>query len=277
MTAPLDDVKRRLRDVWSSAAGYHELTAGFSPAIEELVDWVGIGSGERVLDIATGTGRTALAARRRGAQVTAIDFSPVQLSEAAHHLARAGYDDVTLDEGDIEALPYPDHHFSAVISTFGVLHAARAELAASEMERVLAYAGRLGLATWLPDSGLLALHELLYRYRATSPLIDDPRQWGDHTRLRALFNRRSLPKLEHREGELTLDYPDTQTAWREWRSRYGPARSIYSALNAERRFQLDQEAVACFSASALADGHVNWRLGYLLTRAVKVSTVSRLG
>ena len=277
MTAPLDDTKRQLRDAWSSAAGYHELTAGFRPAVDELVDWVGIGPGERVLDIATGTGRAALAARRRGAQVTAIDFSPVQLSEAAHHLARAGFEDVVLDEGDIEALPYPDHHFSAVISTFGVLHAARAELAAGEMERVLAFAGRLGLATWLPDGGLLALHLLLYRYRATSSLIDDPRQWGEHSRIRALFNRRSLPKLEHREGKLTLVYPHTETAWREWRTRYGPARSIYSALHAERRAQLDADALDFFNASALSDGRVAWQLGYLLTRAVKVSTVSRLG
>lgn len=277
MTAPLDDAKQQLRGAWSNAAGYHELTAGFGPAVEELVDWVGVGPGDRVLDVATGSGRAALAARRRGAQVTGIDFSLVQLSEAEHHAARAGFDDIQLDEGDFEALPYPDHHFSAVISTFGVQHAARAEAAAGELERVLAYGGRLGIATWAPEDGLLALLRLLYPYHPTSPLVTDPREWGHPGRIRELFSRRVLPKLEHREGELVLVYINAETAWRAWRARYGPIRSIYTTLNAERQAQLDHAALDFFRASALADGRIAWRLGYLLTRATKVSTVSRLG
>jgi hypothetical protein len=48
-------------------------------------------------------------------------------------------------------------------------------------------------------------------------------------------------------------------------------------LNPERRAQLDQEALDFFRDSALADGRIVWRLGYLLTRADKVSSTSRLG
>jgi ubiquinone/menaquinone biosynthesis C-methylase UbiE len=277
MQEPLTDLKRLQRAAWSSAAGYHQLTQGFGPAVEDLLDWVGISPGDSVLDVATGSGRAALAARRRGAQVTGIDFSLVQLSEAEYHAARAGFDDIQLDEGDFEALPYPDHHFSAVISTFGVLHAARAETAAGELERVLAYGGQLGIATWAPECGLLTLHRLLYPYRPTSPLVADPREWGNRGRIRELFSRRVLPKLEHREGELVLVYINAETAWHAWRSRYGPIRSIYMTLNAERQAQLDRAALDFFRASALADGRIAWRLGYLLTRASKVSTVSRLG
>jgi 2-polyprenyl-6-hydroxyphenyl methylase/3-demethylubiquinone-9 3-methyltransferase len=277
MRDPLDEAKRRLRSAWSSAAGYHQLTEPFVPAIEALLDWVGVGSGDVVLDVATGTGRAALAARRRGAQVTALDFSPVQLGEAAHYAERAGFDDIHFDEGDAEELPYAKGSFNIVLSTFGALHAPRADVVAGELDRVLAPGGRLGLTTWLPDSSILTLVRLLGPYSPTSPLVIDPREWGRPVRLREFFSRRYLPDLEHREDELVLIYPDVTTAWREWHNRYGPIRAVYTSLNAERRAQLDQEALDYFSAFELADGRVIWRVGYLLTRATKLTSTSRLG
>lgn len=277
MRDSLDETKRRLRAAWSSAAGYHQLTEPFAPAVEELLDWIGVGPGDVVLDVATGTGRAAVAARRRGARVTALDFSPVLLGEAVHFAERAGYDDIHFDEGDAEELPYANGAFTVVLSTFGALHAPRADVAAGELDRVLAPRGRLALATWLPESGLPALLRLLGPYRPTSPLVIDPREWGRRVRLREFFSRRNLPELEHREGELVLVYSNPATAWREWNSRYGPIRDVYTSLNAERRAQLDLEALDFFSASELADGRVVWRLGYLLTRAVKVGSTSRLG
>jgi SAM-dependent methyltransferase len=187
MREPLTDLKRQLRAAWNSAAGYHQLTEPFTPAIEELLDWVGVGPEDTVLDVATGTGRTALAARRRGARVTAVDFSPVQLGEAAHYAERAGFADIQLDEGDAEELPYATGSFNVVVTTFGALHVPRADVVAGELDRVLAPGGRLGLATWLPDSSLLELLRLLGPYAPTSPLVADPREWGRPARLREFF------------------------------------------------------------------------------------------
>ncbi len=83
-----------------------------------------IGPGDRVLDVATGTGRTAVLARMTGAVVEGQDLSPVLIGEAEHFALASGFPDLTFSESDAENLPYPNDVFSVVISTFGDTHAA---------------------------------------------------------------------------------------------------------------------------------------------------------
>ena len=103
---------------------------------ERLVDAADLHAGWRVLDVATGDGNAAIAAARRGCEASAIDYVPGLVERGR---LRAGVEglDVTLLEGDAEALAFPDASFDAVTSVFGVMFAANQPRAAAELLRVM--------------------------------------------------------------------------------------------------------------------------------------------
>jgi len=88
-----------------------------------------------VLDVACGTGNTAIPAARAGASVTGVDIAPNLLEQAR---ARAAKESLTIqfDEGDAENLTYPDASFDVVVSMFGAMFAPRPEVVAAELLRV---------------------------------------------------------------------------------------------------------------------------------------------
>jgi SAM-dependent methyltransferase len=101
-------------------------------AVEPLLDAVDLRPGIRLLDIATGPGYVAAAAAARGARVVGIDFSAPMVARA-RELNPA----VEFQEGDAEALSFPDTSFDAVVMNFGILHLARPERAMKQAARVL--------------------------------------------------------------------------------------------------------------------------------------------
>ena len=114
-----------------------------SQAIGPLLDAVGLRTGVRLLDVATGPGYVAAAAAARGAQVTGIDFSAPMVARA-RQLNPA----VEFQEGDAEALSFSDGSFDAAVMNFGILHLARPESAMSEVARVLKPGGRFAFTAW---------------------------------------------------------------------------------------------------------------------------------
>jgi SAM-dependent methyltransferase len=132
---------------WETVAGPYAATFGTLTvqAIGPLLDAVGAGPGVRLLDVATGPGYVAAAAAERGARATGLDFAAVMVAAA-----RRRYPDITFEEGDAEALPFPTAAFEAVTINFGLLHFARPEQALAEAHRVLRPGGRLGFTVWAP-------------------------------------------------------------------------------------------------------------------------------
>lgn len=123
---------------------YHDAFSDLtSQAIRPLLDAVGVRSGVRLLDVATGPGYVAAAAARRGAGVVGVDFSAAMLAEA-----RRQHPGVEFQEGDAEALPFPDSSFDAVVMNFGLLHLGRPEQALAEARRVLRSGGKVGFTVW---------------------------------------------------------------------------------------------------------------------------------
>jgi SAM-dependent methyltransferase len=127
-----------------TAADYHRhfqnLTTLFIPALLEAAD---LGPQMRVLDIATGPGYVAAAAAERGAKVVGVDFSSSMVAQA-----RQQFPAITFQQGDAEALPFPDSSFDAVLISFGLLHFARPEQALAEARRVLRPGGRVAFSVW---------------------------------------------------------------------------------------------------------------------------------
>lgn len=133
---------------------YHDCAGRITrQATAPLIESARIRPFDALLDIATGPGYVAAAARERGARVIGLDFSPEMLD-----LARANHPHLRFDHGDAETLPYEDGSFDVACCAFGLLHFPRPGRAVSEAFRVLRPRGRFVFAVWCgPDTnGLFA-------------------------------------------------------------------------------------------------------------------------
>jgi SAM-dependent methyltransferase len=261
----LDNFKAAQRAGWAHFAPLALMTT--MPAAR-LVKHADIRAGDRVLDVACGTGVVAVTAARLGARVTALDLTPELLAAARDNVRTAGVD-IDLHEGDVEQLPFPDAAFDVVVSQFGHIFAPRPDLAAAEMLRVLRKGGTIAFSTWPPELYVGRIFSLLSRYLPPPPVIvSPPGEWGDasivRTRLAAavrdiVFDRDLMlaPALSPQHArELT-----ERTA--------GPLVKLVEMLS-----ETDPEKLAIFrkefdalTGEYFSDNAV--RQGYLLTRATK--------
>lgn len=130
---------------WQRIAGSYDRLLGplTSRVVDPLLDAARVGTGIRVLDVATGPGYVAAAAAARGATPLGVDFAPAMVA-----LARSRHPQLDFVVADAEDLPFPADSFDAVVGNFALLHLARPGRAACEFARVLAPGGRLALTVW---------------------------------------------------------------------------------------------------------------------------------
>jgi ubiquinone/menaquinone biosynthesis C-methylase UbiE len=139
-------------------AGEYERTAAeLEPGSRHVVDLAEPTPGERVLDVACGTGNAALLAAAAGAEVTGLDAA-ARLIEVARARSVAAGLDATFVAGDAMELPFADDAFDAVLSVFGIIFVPDAERALGEVFRVLRPGGRALIAAWVPRG---AIHEMV--------------------------------------------------------------------------------------------------------------------
>ncbi|GAA1727243.1 demethylmenaquinone methyltransferase [Microcella frigidaquae] len=122
--------------------------------------------GERVLDIAAGTGTSSAALAKSGAEVIALDFSPGMVEEG-----RKRHPDLMFVQGDAEKLPFADGEFDAVTISFGLRNVQHPQVALAEMHRVLKPGGRVVICEFSrPPLGVLRAGYHAY-LRHVMPLI----------------------------------------------------------------------------------------------------------
>ena len=147
-------VQRRVqRYGWDLAAAEYESLWGqqLAPAQAEAMTCAGLMPGERVVDVACGTGTTAIAAATRvspGGEVVGVDLSG-RMVEAARARARQQHcANARFERMDGERLELPGDSFDAVLCVLGLMYMPHPEKAICEMRRVLRPHGRLILAVW---------------------------------------------------------------------------------------------------------------------------------
>ena len=154
---------------------------------EELVEALDVVPGERVLDVACGSGNAAIAAARRTwGNVVGADFVPALL-ERARERAAAERLDIEFVEGDAAELPFGDGEFDVVTSVFGAMFAPDQQQAANELLRVCKPGGRIGMANWVPDGPVSQLFGIVAKHVPPPPGFTPPVLWGTEDHVRELF------------------------------------------------------------------------------------------
>src|SRR6185312_5336872 len=193
-----DAFRKFERDAHDRIAGsYNELFAAVTDnAIAPLLDAVEPIAGRRLLDVAAGPGRLTRAAANRGAVPVGCDLAPAMVE-----LARRLHPDIHFDEASVDALPYADGSFDAVICAFGIGHFPDAERAMSELSRVVASDGLVALAWWERFTrnrinGIF--HEVIGKLNVSAPGLlpqgppmdrfSDPQTFADFLRAAGLIN-----------------------------------------------------------------------------------------
>lgn len=242
------DLHARHRALW--ALGDYGAIADevVAPLGSKLVAAAGIRAGQRVLDVAAGTGNGALAAARLGAEVVASDLCP-ELIEQGRAAAAAGGLTLAFEEANAEALPYPSATFDVVMSCIGVMFAPGHSQAAAELVRVCAPGGTVALLNWTPDGFVGRLFATMKPYLPASPPGSRPApRWGDPAYVAELLGD-VVGDLQFRRGTLPVDRFADGAAFRDYfKARYGPTIAAYRGLGD------DAAAVAALDADLAALG-----------------------
>jgi SAM-dependent methyltransferase len=256
-----------VKTTWG-AGDYPRMAELLRPAAAATVELAAVRPGERVVDVASGTGNAALVACERGAETTAVDFEPSLLARGRETAAREGLHVAWL-EGDAQELPLPDGYADAVVSVFGVMYAAEHDAAASELARVTRATGRIALAAWIPGSFLPALGGVFARYLPPAAPSDPPGRWGDLEALSKLLNRHRLEVVSHRVAHLDLPVESAERGADLLINTAGHVVSARERLVADRRWDDLWASVAEFVQGRAKSSPVGdvVRLEYLLALA----------
>ena len=245
MTVDLQTIKQAQQQVWPTGDYQRVINHMNLVAMSEhLCDVIPVLPHHRVLDVATGTGNTALAAKRRGfPHVTGIDYSP-DLLDIARNRANAEQLDVTLEEADAEDLPFPEDSFDVVLSTCGVIFAPDQQRAASEMVRVCSRGGRIGFTAWTPDGDIAQFNKTIATYVPPPADAPSPMKWGTIDGARELLG--DAVDLEFNERALAFPVRSSEYYIDLMLANFGPAIAAASRLDEADRQELRKELIAVF-------------------------------
>ena len=226
----LEHLKQGMRKNWM-AGNFGKVAAFIAQGAAEFVERLELRPGTRVLDVACGTGNSAIPAARAGAQVTGVDIA-TNLLEQARERATAENLAVKFDEGDAEQLPYPDAQFDVVISMFGAMFAPRPELTAKELLRVCRPGGLIAMANWTTEGFVGRSFVVTARHVPPPPGIPPPLLWGNENTARERFAK-GTSKITITRRPIEMRYPFSPKAAMEFmRQNFGPTAAAYSKLDA---------------------------------------------
>lgn len=207
---------------------YRVVADRLRPAARHLVELAAPAAGERVADVAAGSGNLARFCTARGASVVAVDLVAEQL--------RLGPDaeddpDIAWVVGDAHALPLRDGVVDAALSTFGLMYAGRPEAAVAEVARICRPGGMIGLTTWQTGGFQEGAGRVLSEMTGEVPQHDHLAVWGSAeqvaTRLAAVAD-----DVRVSTGELVVR-AESIDAWWASREQAPPIASARASLSAE--------------------------------------------
>lgn len=253
-----EELKERQSVMWGNGP-YQRITETITDIHDAVLERLSPEEGDRWLDLACGTGAISERAAAAGANVTGIDLAPVLIDTAKERAADAGLE-IEYAVGDVERLDLPDAGFEKVSSTCGIMFAPDHEAVASELARITAPGGRIGLANWTPQGGLGKLFRVMAPYQPAPP-PSSPFDWGDEGRVRELLDDSFELDIEERVS--TLRTSSAEEYWELFSTSYGPTKTLADSLG-DRRADLQRDWVEFFETNYKSNGEIAHPREYLL-------------
>ena len=234
-------IKGRQQAAWASG-DFAVIGVTLQIVGETLAEAADIRAGETVLDVAAGNGNATLAAARRFARVTSTDYVPALLDKGRARAAAEGLD-VEFRVADAEDLPFPDGAFDVALSTYGVMFTPDHVRSSSELLRVVRDGGRIGLASWTPDSFIGQLFKTIGRYVPPPSGVMSPLLWGTEAYIGELFGD-AAADIRTARRHFLMRYASPAHWVQVFRDYYGPVYKAFGALDIQGQAALEHEIVA---------------------------------
>jgi SAM-dependent methyltransferase len=266
--ADLAQLKSSMKAAWM-AGDFGQIATYSTKAAEEFVARTAIMAGTRVLDVACGTGNTAIPAARAGGVVTGIDIAP-NLLEQARKRAADEHLGVEFREGDAEQLAYPDAAFDVVLTMFGAMFAPRPEQVAAELLRVCRPGGVIAMANWTPQGFVGKSFQVTAKMVPPPPGVPAPVLWGDEETVRQRFSK-GVSRLSLSRQKTMFDYPfPPNHVVALFRQYFGPTQSAFKRLDQDGQSALAAQMEALWKEHNRAgDDTTSVEVEYLDVRVVR--------
>jgi SAM-dependent methyltransferase len=264
----LAELKSRMKATWM-AGDFGQIATFTADEGESFIGRIGITKGAKVLDVACGTGNTAIPAAKAGAVVTGADIAANLLAQARKRAASEELD-IRFEEGDAEDLPYEDHAFDVVVTMFGAMFAPRPERVAAELIRVCKPGGQIAMANWTPQ-GFVGQSFQITAKMVPPPPVPPPVMWGDEAVVRQRLGQGTTNIVCTRQN-VRFNYPFTPRETVDFFRRYfGPTKTTFARLDEAGQAALASQMEAHWMEHNIAhDGTTLVDAEYLDVRAVRV-------
>jgi len=264
-------LKAKHRAMWALgdyAAVATDIVAGLGPILAEAC---GVRPGDRVLDVAAGSGNAAIPAARAGASVVASDLTP-ELLEAGRRQAEQEGTRLEWRQADAEDLPFADGEFDTVLSCLGVMFAPYHQASADELVRVCRPGGTIGLLNWTPEGFIGQMFATMKPYAPPPPPgAQPPPLWGREDHVRALLGDQVTDVKAGRQT-VRVDRFGRPEDFRDYfKANYGPTIAVYLAIagDPQRTAALDAELAELARRFDQGSGSTVMEWEYLLLTARK--------
>jgi SAM-dependent methyltransferase len=236
-------LKAKHRAMWAFGdypAVATDLVSSLGPV---LVGACQVRPGDRVLDVAAGTGNAAIPAAEAGASVVASDLTPELLEAGQREAERRG---TTLEwrPGDAEDLPFADGEFDTVLSCLGVMFAPFHQASADELVRVCRPGGTIGLLNWTPEGFIGQMFATMKPYAPPPPPgAQPPPLWGREDHVRELLGDQVTDVRAGRQTVRISRFGRPEDFRDYFKANYGPTIAAYRGIadDPRRTAALDAE------------------------------------
>lgn len=237
-------VTENQKETWA-AGDFNEIARQNVVMAEALCEAVDPHPGERVLDVACGSGTAALVAERRYCEVTGVDYVP-ELIERATSRAQANGQAIDFRVGDAQDMPFPDDSFDVVLSVYGVQFAPDQEQAARELLRVCRPEGKIGLAGPIPEGWSGDWFAAHAQYVPPPPGVQSPLRWGTDEGLGELLGAGTRSIESERRTALQY-YRSIDHAVEVFSTYFGPTIRAFETIDSDAQEDLRADLREVFS------------------------------
>jgi ubiquinone/menaquinone biosynthesis C-methylase UbiE len=261
-------LKSNMKASWM-AGDFGQIAVFTAKTAEDFIVRTQISPGARVLDVACGTGNTAIPAARAGGRVTGVDIAS-NLLQQARKRAAAEHLEIRFLEGDAEELPASDHEFDVVLTMFGAMFAPHPERVAAELIRVCRPGGLIAMANWTPEGFVGKSFQVTAEMVPPPAGLPAPALWGTEQVVRQRFSK-GISELSLTRHHAVFDYPFSPKEVVEFFWRYfGPTQATFSRLDKSGQSELASRLESLWTEhNTAADGRTRIEAEYLDVRAIR--------